>query len=82
MGRSHFGIASYVSRVGKIIQRVRYQNTYMDAKQVKSWPGQISLVVHHQSEERRGGGPLSFTLCTILAAHCDRIHEFLCSSLS
>jgi len=38
VGRSHSGIISYVSGEGDIIQRMRYQNTYMYVKQVKSFP--------------------------------------------
>ena len=38
VGRSHSGIISYVSGEGDIIQRMRYQNTCMYAKQVKSFP--------------------------------------------
>ncbi len=35
VGRIHFGMASYVSGDGDTIQRMTYQKTYMDAKEVK-----------------------------------------------
>lgn len=38
MGLIHSGIASYVCWDGVIIHRIKYQNTHIDAKQVKSSP--------------------------------------------
>lgn len=38
VGLIHSGMAAYVSGDGLIIHRIRYQKTYIDAKQVKSYP--------------------------------------------